>query len=66
MEAPNYELVEGIALNDGVNDDEREFSVYSFDSADYEEGPINEANIPDVGTCIPSGCRKKLQSGSKR
>ena len=49
-----------------MNDDEREFSVYSFDSADYEEGPINEANIPDVGTCIPSGCRKNLQTGSKR
>ena len=72
-EVANDVSLEVKALNEGGNDDapidpddEREFSVYSFDSADYKEGPINEANIPDVGTCIPSGCSRNLQRGSNR
>ena len=46
--------------------DDREFSEYSFDEADLEEGLVQKTVIHDVGMCIPSGCRRNLLRGIKK
>ena len=45
------------------SDDEREFSVYSFDPLDLEEGAINLTKHFEEEMNIPAGCTRDLEFG---